>query len=108
MWEKMRRELGLGEPSDRDGAGGADEGLGGVGAHPASLAGRAPGQAVGARRVPETGSPGQSCRTQATETARGRWPWHRLRDGSQTAALASRSVTATNSAEPRLWRHVGI
>lgn len=63
----MRRELGLGEPSDRVEARGRTRGLVGW-AHillPLQSAGRAPRQAGGARRVPEMGSPGQSCRTQA-------------------------------------------
>ena len=37
MWEKIRRELGLGEPSDREGTGEWTRGKAGC-AHPASLA----------------------------------------------------------------------
>ena len=83
----------MGENEEGTGAGravrprrsrGADEGLGGVGAHPASLAVR--------RTSPKAGGRGSACPrdgfartvvphpgTQARETARGRWPRHRLK-----------------------------
>ena len=111
VWEKMRRELGLGERLDRDRAEERTRGWAGC-AHPASLAVRGRSAVAGGRGsgcpqaafalavVPHPG-------TQAPEMARGRWPRHKLRDGFQTAALTSWSITGTNSAEPQgpgaLW-----
>lgn len=97
----------MGEPSDRDEAGeGARKRVLAGWAHPASLAVRGTSPKAGGRgsACPREGfawavvpHPG----TQATEMARGRRPRHRLRDGFQTAALASWSVTGTDSAEPQ-------
>ena len=47
VWEENEEGTGAGRAVRPRRSRGADEGLGGVGAHPASLAGRAPGQAGG-------------------------------------------------------------
>ena len=108
VWEKMRRELGLGERLDRDRAEERTRGWAGC-AHPASLAVRGRSAMAGGRGsgcpqaafalavVPHPG-------TQAPEMARGRWPRHKLRDGFQI--VVSYGYQFRGAARP--WRPVGI